>query len=111
MPENTVWIHSREAKRLGIREGDLVDIISDTVKYTARVHITDFIHPEAVYTCHGFGRSIPFQSRAYGAGFADQKLMEGLLGRMDPVGGGLCLCEKFVTVRRSTRNPKRRVEL
>ncbi len=111
MPENTLWINSREAQKLGIREGDLVDIIADTVKFTGRAHVTDFIHPEAVYTVHGFGREVPFQSRAYHAGFSDQKLMEGLLQKMDPVGGGLCLCERFVTVRRSPRNPKRRVEL
>ena len=111
MPENSIWINSREAKKLGVKDGDLVDIISDTVKYTARARVTDYIHPEAVYTCHGFGRTVPYQTRAYDAGFADQRLMEGLLGVMDPVGGGLCLCEKFVTIRRSPRNPKRRVEL
>jgi thiosulfate reductase/polysulfide reductase chain A len=37
--------------------------------------------------------------------------MKGMLGKMDPVGGGLRLCECFVTVRRSARNPKRMVEL
>jgi len=30
---------------------------------------------------------------------------------MDKAGGGLCLCECFVTVRRSSKNPKRMVEL
>ncbi len=111
MPENTIWINRREAQKLGIQDGDLVDVIADTVKFTVKAHVTDFIHPEAVYTVHGFGREVPYQSRAHNAGLADQKLMEGLLQHMDPVGGGLCLCEKFVTVRRSPRNPKRRVEL
>ncbi len=111
MPENTLWINWRAAQRLGISDGDLVDVTSDTVKATVKAHLTDFIHPEAVYTVHGFGRQVPLQSRAYHAGMADQKLQEGLLLSMDPAGGGLCLCERFVTVRRSPRNPKRRVEL
>ncbi len=111
MPENTVWINRRVANKLGINEGDFVDVSSDSSKGTAKAHLTDFIHPEAIYTVHGFGRQIPLQSRAYHAGMSDQKLQEGLLQIMDPAGGGLCLCEKFVTVRRSPRNPKRRVEL
>ncbi len=111
MPENTLWINSRVASRMGINDGDWVDVIADSQKGTIKAHVTDFIHPEAVYTVHGFGRQVPLQSRAYHAGMSDQKLQEGLLESMDPVGGGLCLCEKFVTVRRSPRNPRRRVEL
>ncbi len=111
MPENTVWINKRVANKLGINEGDYVDVSSDSSKGTAKAHLTEFIHPEAIYTVHGFGRQVPLQSRAYHAGMSDQKLQEGLLQMMDPAGGGLCLCEKFVTVRRSPRNPKRRVEL
>ncbi len=111
MPENTLWINWRAAQKLGISQGDLVDVMADSVKATVKAHVTDFIHPEAVYTVHGFGRQVPLQSRAYHAGMADQKLQEGLLLSMDPAGGGLCLCEKFVTVRKSPRNPKRRVEL
>ncbi len=110
-PENSLWINTRSAAKLGIKEGDLVDVIAETRKGTVKAHVTDFIHPEAVYTVHGFGRQVPLQSRAYHAGMSDQKLQEGLLQDMDPAGGGLCLCEKFVIVRRSSRNPKRRVEL
>lgn len=111
MPENTLWMNRRAAKKLGIKEGDLVDVVSDTQKGVIKVHVTEFIHPEAVYTVHGFGRQVPLQSRAYHSGMSDQKLMEGLLLAMDVAGGGLCLCEKFVTVRKSPRNRKRRVEL
>ena len=111
MPENTLWINKRAADKLGIRNGDMVDVVSDTQKGVVRAHVTEFIHQEAVYTVHGFGRQVPLQSRAYHSGMSDQKLMEGLLQSMDPAGGGLCLCEKFVTVRRSPRNPKRRIEL
>ncbi|HID96942.1 MAG TPA: thiosulfate reductase [Thermodesulfobacteriaceae bacterium] len=111
MPENSLWINKRAAAKLGISEGDLVDVISASSIGTIKAHVTEFIHPEAVYTVHGFGRQVPLQSRAYHAGMSDQKLQSGKLMDMDPAGGGLCLCEVFVTVRRSTKNPKRRVEL
>ncbi len=111
MPDNTLWINRRQAAKLGVAEGDWLDVISDGVTGTIKAHVTDFIHPEAVYMVHGFGRQVPLQTRAYHAGIADQKLMKGFLTKMDPAGGGLCLCECFVTVRRSSKNPKRMVEL
>ena len=111
MPENSLWINSKAASRIGVNDGDMVDVSSGPVTSTVRARVTDFIHPEAVYTVHGFGRQIPLQTRAYHAGMSDQKLMVGQLQNMDPVGGGLNLCETFVSVRRSSKNPQRKVEL
>jgi thiosulfate reductase / polysulfide reductase chain A len=112
MPENSLWINTKVAARMNVNEGDLVDVIaSNGVTETGQAHVTDFIHPECVYTVHGFGRQVPLQTKAYHAGFSDQKLMIGLLDNWDQVGGAINLCEVFVTVRRSSRNPKRRVEL
>ncbi len=111
LPENTLWINKREAGKLGIQEGDWVEVFANGATGTIRAHVTEFIHPEAVYTIHGFGRQVPLQTRAYHAGMSDQKLQRGLLQEMDPAGGGLCLCENFVTVHKSSRNLVRRVEL
>ena len=112
MPKNTLWINNKVAAKLNIADGDVVDVIAeDGFKQRIRAHVTEFIHPECVYTVHGFGRQIPLQSRAYHAGLSDQKLMVGMLDNWDQAGGAINLCEAFVTVRRSARNPKRRVEL
>ncbi len=113
MPKNTLWINKRSAEKLGISEQDLVDIVTEDgcAASTVRAHITEFIHPECVYTVHGFGRQVPLQSRAYHAGMSDQKLMIGKLDDWDKAGGAINLCETFITVRRSVRNPRRRVEL
>ncbi len=113
MPENTLWINNKAATKLGINQNDLVDVTSADGSYTGTVHahITEYLHPEAVYTVHGFGRQVPLQTRAYHAGLSDQKLMVGKLDDWDQAGGAINLCEAFVTVRRSNRNPKRRVEL
>lgn len=113
MPENSLWINTRAANKLGINEGDLVNVSAEDESYSGPIHahVVDFIHPEAVYMVHGFGRQIPLQSRSYHAGISDQKLMVGKLDDWDQAGGAINLCESFVFVRRSVRNPKRRVEL
>jgi thiosulfate reductase/polysulfide reductase chain A len=113
MPENSLWINKRAAGKLGIAEGDLVNVSSEDESYSGpmHAHVVDYIHPEAVYMVHGFGKQIPLQTRSYHAGISDQKLMIGKLDDWDQAGGSINLCESFVLVRRSVRNPKRSVEL
>ncbi len=113
MPTNTAWIHTKKAKKLGIQTGDLLEIASADRSYCATVqaHVTDHVHPEAVFTVHGFGKDIPRQTRSFRAGISDQKLMIGALDNWDQAGGCVNLCETFVHVKKSIRNTKRRVEL
>ena len=113
LPENRLWINKRAAAGLGVADGDWLELISQdgAARGQIQAKVTEFIHPEAVYCLHGFGRQVPLQSRACHAGMSDQKLQTGLLLEMDRVGGGLCLCEGLVTVRRSDRNGQREVEL
>lgn len=113
MPTNTVWIHTKAAKKLGIEQGDLVELSSTDRSYSATTaaHVTNFVHPEAVFTTHGFGKEIPRQTRSFMAGLSDQKLMKGKLDDWDQAGGGVNLCEAFVHVKKSIRNNKRRVDL
>ncbi len=101
MPENTLWIHPQAAEPLGIKDGDLVTVQNEDYGVTGRVSFTTFIHPEAVFMYHGFGRTIPLQTRAYKRGMADQRLQKGFLARFDPVGGGNTLTECVVRVARA----------
>ena len=65
MPKNTLWINSKAAAKLNVSEGDIVDVVAENgFTQRARAHVTEFIHPEAVYTVHGFGRQVPLQTRA-----------------------------------------------
>ena len=113
MPVNSLTINTRQARKLGIAEGDLVEVASADRSYCATVaaHISDHIHPEAVFTTHGFGKDIPRQTRSFLSGLSDQKLMVGKLDDWDRAGGGVNLCEVFVHVNKSIRNHTRRVEL
>ncbi len=96
--ENTLWINSSEAKKLGIKTGDTVEISSNGSAQTIKASVTDFIHPEAVYTLHGYGRQIPLQSRAFQKGMRDNALMRGLL--TVAIGGNCPITECFVTLKK-----------
>ncbi len=113
MPRNSLWINVKSAASLGIAHGDLVDVVSEDESYCGTVHanVVEYIHPDAVYTLHGFGKEIPRQTRSFHAGVSDQKLMKNKLDDWDQAGGGINLCQAFVAVRRSVKNPQRRVEL
>lgn len=113
MPTNSLWLNTRQARKLDIANGDLVEVSSADHSYNATVaaYVTDHIHPDAVYTTHGFGKNISRQTRSFGAGVSDQRLMVGKLDDWDQAGGCINLCETFVHVKKSIRNTKRRIEL
>lgn len=96
---NKLWMNSAVAKKMGIRDGAMVSVTNQGTSGTIEARLTDFIHPEAVFMLHGFGKKIPLLTRAYGKGLADQDFMKGLLTEYDKAGGGNNLCECFVTVR------------
>lgn len=96
---NNLWINTVEAKKLGISNGDMVEIANGDITGTIEVRVTDFIYPGAVFMLHGFGRKIPLLTRSYGKGLADQDFMKGKLQGWDLAGGGLALNECFVTVK------------
>jgi thiosulfate reductase/polysulfide reductase chain A len=102
LPENTLWIHPQAAKQIGVGEGDRVVVENEGYQTVGAVTITALIDPEAVFMYHGFGRTIPLQTRAYKRGMADQRLQKGFLTRFDPVGGANTLTETVVKVSKWT---------
>lgn len=98
LPDNPVWIHPDRADELGIEEGDCIEVSNHGYTVSTRAKLTPWIHPEAIFMLHGFGRTVPLQTRAYGKGVADQRLQKGLLTVYDPAGGGNALCECTVQV-------------
>ncbi|SFM40251.1 molybdopterin-dependent oxidoreductase [Thermodesulforhabdus norvegica] len=100
VPENVLWINTREAERLGIKNGDLVEVSSPCGDGCVKAYVTDLIHPEAVFMLHGFGHTARFAERSYGKGISDALLQEN---KSDMVGGSPALDETIVTVRRAYR--------
>lgn len=96
VPENVLWINRQEAERLGIKEGQMVEVKSHRGRGLIRAYVTDLIHPEAVFMLHGFGRNVPLQSRCFNKGASDTMLQENI---SDLVGGSPALQHVFVTVK------------
>lgn len=101
MGENTVWLNTATAKGLGVADGDMVELANNGYSARIKAFVTDFIHPEAAFMVHGFGHDLPVETRAFGRGAADQRLMPGGLDKVDPAGGGIALQEHFITVRKA----------
>ncbi len=99
VPENYLWIHTAEAGRLGIKDGDEVEVSVDGVTERIKAQLTDFIHPEAVFMVHGFGDTVPLRTRSYRKGASDIRLQKGLL--KVAVGGNCPLTECIVTVKKA----------
>ena len=96
LPENRLWLNTEEASRLGIADGQTVEVSSNHGFGKLRAFVTDFIHPEAVFMLHGFGRQVPATTRCYGKGASDTTLQDNVT---DMIGGSPGLHETFVRVR------------
>jgi thiosulfate reductase/polysulfide reductase chain A len=96
IPENVLWIHPDPAARLGVSDGEYVQVSSSRNGGRIRAKVTELIHPEAVFMIHGFGRINPRASRSHQKGVSDAALMENV---SDEVGGSPALHHTFVTVR------------
>jgi thiosulfate reductase / polysulfide reductase chain A len=97
VPENELWIHSRPAGKLGIKDGGYVEVSSPLgTNGKIKAKVMDFIHPEAVFMLHGFGKTVPTQTRCYQKGASDALLQENI---SDKIGGSPALDETLVQVR------------
>ncbi|HMK59624.1 MAG TPA: molybdopterin-dependent oxidoreductase [Dissulfurispiraceae bacterium] len=99
--ENTLWLNSGEADKIGIRDGDKVEVSTDGYNGVIKAHVTPFIHPEAVFMLHGFGSEIPLKTRSFKKGLRDTRFQKGLLETVDPVGGGVAYLECMVRVKKA----------
>jgi thiosulfate reductase/polysulfide reductase chain A len=101
MSENALWINKATGGELGIGDGDTIEVKANGYSTKGKVKLTEFIHREAAFMVHGFGRTVPLQTRTYGKGMADQRLMKGKLTSYDPAGGGNCLTETVISVKKA----------
>ncbi|MCX8027415.1 MAG: molybdopterin-dependent oxidoreductase [Thermodesulfovibrionales bacterium] len=101
LPENHLWINDKEAEKLGIKNGDKVEVSTDGYSGVIKAFVTPHIHPEAVFMYHGFGSEIPLKTRSFGKGLRDTRFQKGLLETVDPVGGGVAYLEAMVRVKKA----------
>ena len=97
-PENVLWIHTDQAAKLGIENDEYVTVSNNGYSAKIKAFVTDFVHPECVFMLHGFGHTLPVESRAKGKGAADNRLMPRGIRKYDKCGGAVAMQEHFVTV-------------
>lgn len=92
-----LWINRKRANEMGIKEGDLVEVVSSEATSKVRVKLTDRIHPEAVYIPSPYGNFSPNLTLANGVGFS---YMDHVPYHIDPMGGTSMIHEVIVKIRK-----------
>ncbi|MBE0599674.1 MAG: molybdopterin-dependent oxidoreductase [Desulfuromonadales bacterium] len=95
MPENTLWLNTQEAKKLGLKHGRMVQVKSPVGVQTLKLEVTEKIRPDCVYMAHGFGVLSRGLTNIYGKGACDAALIED---KACPISGNAAMHETFVEI-------------
>jgi len=95
MPENTLWLNTLSAKKMGLRDGQMVKVKSKVGEGTLKLEVTEKIRPDCVYMAHGFGVISKGQSLIYGRGACDAALIEE---KLEPISGNVAMHQTFVEI-------------
>ena len=68
MPTNAVWIHKETATKLGIKDGDKIELSNQYGKQIGEALLTVGIRKDTVFAYFGFGHVSKGLKRAYGKG-------------------------------------------
>lgn len=98
MPENQVWISTKNAALWRIKEGDLVVLENRDKVQSEPLHarVTERMRDDSVYMVHGFGKVAPKLHLANRRGASDTRLMTRVA--VDPIMGGTGMRVNFVRV-------------
>ena len=92
-----VWINSKKAKELGIKDGDFVILENDLFKGKIRAKVTQRIFPDAVFLPGGYGAFAKNLKTANGFGLCPNDFVKT---GTDPISGNGLMMEATVTVRK-----------
>ncbi len=101
VPENELWINDKIASKLGIKNGDWVEVSSGDYTGKIRAKVTPFIHEESVFMYRGFENEVPWKTRSYGKGLNEGRLLKGAFERMAHGSHTGALFENFVKVKKA----------
>ncbi len=102
-PVNVLWINDVEAKKLGIKDGDEVELLDSNGKSagTLPAKVTPGIRADCVYTVHGFGSRSHLTKLAHNRGVSDTELMVRCIPDKDTGATGMRV--SWVTVRKARK--------
>ena len=95
MPQNHIWLHTAEAKKMSLKNGQMVRVKSPLATETLHLLVTEKIRPDCVYLSHGFGVLSRGQSRIFGKGGSDAALVED---NVEPISGNMAMHQTFVQI-------------
>src|SRR5579864_8310489 len=96
-PANSLWLCPSAADKLGIGDGDRVEVASTVGAVRLKAKVTQEIRPDCVFMLHGYGKKSKWQRLVAGNGGSDAELLETA---WDKVSGNAALHETFVSVRK-----------
>ena len=97
MEENTLHMHPESAQRLGLEDGQLVEVESSAGKDSLKLEFDEGIEKQTVYMATGFGALSPGMSQVYQKGACIAEVLEG---GYDKISGNMVMHETFVSVRK-----------
>ena len=92
-----IWMNAQVAEEMGIKDGDEVELSSETHTGVTRVHVTNRIEPTSIYLPSHYGCSVKEQKTAYGVGL---RQMDFVPFHIEPGYGGTMSQETVVTVKK-----------
>ncbi len=92
-----VWLNTDMANRLGIKDGDEVEVSNDQHKGRCRVKVTQRMNPTALYMPSHYGCSSPDQHTAYNVGL---RQMDYVPFHLEPAYGATMSQEAIVNVKK-----------
>jgi len=96
-PENSLWIHPHPAEKLGIRQGDRVEVQSSAGSGRLKALVTRDTRPDTVYMDTGFGAISKGLTNIFGKGACIADVLED---HADRVSGNMAMHETFVSVKK-----------
>jgi len=95
---DSIWLNTETAKRLGISDGDTVQVSGNGWEAKSKVKVTQRIHPEALFVPGGYGGFAKSLVRGYGIGV---NINDFLKHDTEPISGHAMMEEVLVSVKRA----------
>jgi thiosulfate reductase/polysulfide reductase chain A len=96
--EPRLWMNTKTTAKMGLEDGDWVEITSQIGKAYSLLLATEAIRPDCVYLTPGYGHLSKGLKTAYGVGASDSALH---VTYTDPISGGQALSQTFVKVKKA----------
>jgi thiosulfate reductase/polysulfide reductase chain A len=97
LPTNTLWLNPEAAGKLGVKDGDLVEVTSPVGRQELKAEVTDRIRPDTVFMLSGYNTLSTMQHLSHNNGASINELLDD---DYDAITGNASMHTTFVSVTR-----------